>query len=87
MTAPWPATVASGCCSATDRARPGREPDGGGAAASFGPEVDIEGQITRVPVEQVGAVDVERRSELSGHLSREELWGVDDALLTVLGLR
>ena len=34
-----------------------------------------------------GAVDVARLGKRAGHLSREELWGVDDALLTVLGLR
>jgi mRNA interferase MazF len=54
--------------------------------ASFRPEVEIEGETTRVLVEQVGAVDVHRLGGLSGHLSREELWGVDDALTTVLGL-
>jgi mRNA interferase MazF len=55
-------------------------------SASFRPEVDVEGETTRVLVEQVGAVDVARLSDLSGHLSREELWGIDDALMTVLGL-
>ena len=55
--------------------------------ASFRPEVEVEGETTRVLVEQVGAVDVQRLADLSGHLSREELWGVDDALMTVLGLR
>lgn len=55
--------------------------------ASFRPEVDAAGEATRVLVEQVGAVDVQRLGELAGHLSREELWGVDDALTTVLGLR
>jgi mRNA interferase MazF len=56
-------------------------------AASFRPEVEVAGQTTRVLVEQVGAVDIARLGRLAGHLSREELWGVDDALLTVLGLR
>jgi mRNA interferase MazF len=55
--------------------------------ASFRPEIEIEGDTTRVLVEQVGAVDVLRLGELTGHLTREELWGVDDALVTVLGLR
>lgn len=55
--------------------------------ASFRPEIEIEGDPTRVLVEQVAAVDVQRLGELSAHLSREELWGVDDALITVLGLR
>jgi mRNA interferase MazF len=56
-------------------------------AASFRPEVDIDGTLTRVLVEQVGALDATRLGQLVGHLSREELWGVDDALVTVLGLR
>lgn len=56
-------------------------------AASFRPEIDVNGQTTRVLVEQIGAVDASRLGELSGHLSREELWGVDEALTTVLGLR
>lgn len=55
-------------------------------AASFRPEVDIEGSTTRVLVEQVGAVDVQRLGDLAGHLTPEEQWGVDAALLTVLGL-
>ena len=56
-------------------------------AASFRPEVELAGQTTRVLVEHVGAVDVDRLVELAGHLTREELWGVDEALVTVLGLR
>jgi len=56
-------------------------------AASFRPEIDLEGTTTRVLVEQVGAVDARRLRELAGHLSPEELWGVDEALLAVLGLR
>ncbi len=55
--------------------------------ASFRPEIEVEGDTTRVLVEQVGAVDVRRLGDLSGHLTREEVWGVDDALMTVLGLR
>ena len=54
--------------------------------ASFRPEIEISGQRTRVLVEQVGAVDATRLGRLSGHLTHEELWGVDEALLTVLGL-
>jgi mRNA interferase MazF len=55
-------------------------------AASFRPEVVIDGSTTRVLVEQVSTVDARRLGALAGHLSPEELWGVDDALLTVLGL-
>lgn len=55
-------------------------------AASFRPEIDLDGTTTGVLVEQVGAVDARRLGELAGHLSPEELWGIDDALLAVLGL-
>lgn len=55
-------------------------------AASFRPEVEIDGATTRILVEQIGAVDARRLGEVAGHLSAEELWGVDEALLTVLGL-
>ena len=55
-------------------------------AASFRPEIEVHGDATRVLVEQLGAVDTDRLGELAGHLSREELWGVDEALMTVLGL-
>ncbi len=54
--------------------------------ASFRPEITIEGDTTRVLVEQVGAVDVGRLGELRGHLAPEERWGVDAALQTVLAL-
>lgn len=54
--------------------------------ASFRPEIDLDGQATRVLVEQLGAVDASRLGDLSGHLSPEELWGVDEALATVFGL-
>jgi mRNA interferase MazF len=55
--------------------------------ASFRPEVELDGESTRVLVEQLGAVDVSRLGGLAGHLSAEEQWGVDEALLTVLDLR
>ena len=54
--------------------------------ASFRPEIAIDGVTTRVLVEQVGAVDVGRLGDLVGHLTPEERWGIDTALLTVLGL-
>ena len=54
--------------------------------ASFRPQVDVAGEPTRVLVEQIGAVDAGRLGELAGRLTPEELWGVDEALLTVLGL-
>lgn len=54
--------------------------------ASFRPAVEVGGGSTRVLVEQVGAVDAQRLGRRVGVLSVEELWSVDDALLTVLGL-
>jgi len=55
--------------------------------ASFRPGIEVEGDATRVFVERVGAVGMGRLGDLAGHLTREELWGVDDALMTVFGLR
>lgn len=54
--------------------------------ASFRPEITVNGQSTRVLVEQVGAVDVSRLGDLVHHASPEEIWGIDEALMTVLGL-
>jgi mRNA interferase MazF len=56
-------------------------------AASFRPEVDIDGTRTRVLVEQTGAVDVTRLGDRHDHLTAEEQWGVDLALETVFDLR
>jgi mRNA interferase MazF len=55
-------------------------------AASFRPELDIDGRRTRVLVEQVGAVDVDRLGDHVRGASIEEQWQIDAALLTVLGL-
>jgi mRNA interferase MazF len=55
-------------------------------AASFRPEIEINGETTRVLVEQIGAVDTQRLGDLAGHLTHEELWGVDEALMIVLGI-
>lgn len=54
--------------------------------ASFRPEVDVAGDLTRVLVEQLGAVDVQRLGRRAGRLMTEEMWSVDDALVVVLGL-
>jgi len=56
-------------------------------AASFRPEVEIADISTKVLVEQVGAVDMNRLGDVVGQLTPEEQWGVDAALLTVLDLR
>ena len=54
--------------------------------ASFRPEVVVAGDSTRVLVEQLGAVDVSRLGRRVGRLVADEMWTVDDALITVLGL-
>ena len=54
--------------------------------ASFRPEIDVAGERTRVLVEQVGAVDAQRLGDLAGHVTPEEMWGIDEALATILGL-
>lgn len=54
--------------------------------ASFRPEVSIAGDTTRVLVEQVGAVDAQRLGRRVGKLATDEMWAVDEALFTVLGL-
>ena len=54
--------------------------------ASFRPEIEIGGAVTRVLVEQLGAVDVQRLGNRVGQLAVEETWSLDEALATVLGL-
>jgi mRNA interferase MazF len=54
--------------------------------ASFRPEVSIAGDTTRVLVEQVGAVDAQRLGRRVGQLAADEMWAIDEALITVLGL-
>jgi mRNA interferase MazF len=56
-------------------------------AASFRPVIDLLGNATRVLVEQLGPIDAGRLGELVDHVSPEQQWGIDEALLTVLGLR
>ena len=53
---------------------------------SFRPEVEVAGGSTRVLVEQLGAVNVQRLGRCVGSLTAEEMWSIDDALVVVLGL-
>jgi mRNA interferase MazF len=55
-------------------------------AATFRPEVEIDGQMTRVLAEQTAAVDPQRLGASAGHLSFEEMRRVDAALRLVLSL-
>lgn len=54
--------------------------------ASFRAEIQVVDETTNVLVEQLGAVDSTRLGSLVGHVTAEEMWGIDEALLTVLGL-
>jgi mRNA interferase MazF len=54
--------------------------------ASFRPEVEIDGQRTRVLVEQLGAIDPSRLGKSRGLLAFGELRDVDRALAVVVGL-
>lgn len=55
-------------------------------AATFRPEVLIDGATTRVLAEQTAAVDPSRLGERAGLLTFDELRRVDAALRLVLGL-
>lgn len=54
--------------------------------ASFRPEIEVAGTSSRVLVEQVGAVDVSRLGRVVGRATAQEMWGIDESLLVVLGL-
>jgi mRNA interferase MazF len=54
--------------------------------ASFRPEIEIGGQLTRVLAEQTAAVDASRLGKNVGHLSLEEMRRVNSALRIVLDL-
>jgi mRNA interferase MazF len=56
------------------------------AAATFRPEIEVGGETTRVLVEQLRAIDLERLGEQAGRLSPDERRAVDDALEIVLDL-
>ena len=54
--------------------------------ASFRPTITLEGQETRVLVEQTTVLDPERLGRSAGRLEASELRTVDEALMLVLGL-
>ena len=56
------------------------------AGATFRPEIDVGGNRTRVLVEQLRTIDIERLGRHAGRLSPAEQRAVDDALELVLGL-
>jgi len=56
------------------------------AAATFRPEIDLANERTRVLVEQLRAVDVDRLGKFAGRLTPHEQQAVDEALTLVLDL-
>ncbi|MGB6164360.1 MAG: type II toxin-antitoxin system PemK/MazF family toxin [Pseudonocardiaceae bacterium] len=54
--------------------------------ASFRPEIEVAGRMTRVLVEQTTAVDPQRLGDRVGRLALHEMTELDAALRTVLGL-
>jgi len=55
--------------------------------ASFRPEVEIAAERTRVMVEQLRALDVQRLDKFAGRLGEPEMRDVDEALELALALR
>jgi mRNA interferase MazF len=55
-------------------------------SASFRPTIQLDGQETRVLVEQTTVVDPQRLGPSAGRLDARELRAVDDALALLLGL-
>jgi mRNA interferase MazF len=56
------------------------------APATFRPEINVGGESTRVLVEQLRTVDLDRLDQHVGRLGPGEQRAVDDALELVLGL-
>lgn len=56
------------------------------APATFRPEIELAGETTRVLVEQLRTVDIERLDKPAGRLSAAEQGSVDEALMLVLDL-
>ena len=54
--------------------------------ATFRPTITLEGNATRVLVEQTTVVDPQRLGRSAGRLEASELSAVDNALMLVLGL-
>lgn len=55
-------------------------------AASFRPEIEVDGRTTRVLAEQTAAVDPGRLGDSVGYLSSDELRRVEAALRIVMDL-
>lgn len=56
------------------------------AARFFRPTIEVDGQLTRVLVEQTTAVSTDRLGDVAGRLSAQELRSLDEAIVAVFGL-
>ena len=54
--------------------------------ASIRPEITVQKQSTRVLLEQMSAISVERLGKRVGRVNVDEQWSIDDAIVAVLGL-
>lgn len=54
--------------------------------ATFRPTIELDGEETRVLVEQTTVIDPQRLGDSAGRLDASELRALDDALALVLGL-
>lgn len=54
--------------------------------ATFRPVINVDGEDTRVLVEQTTVVDPQRLGQSAGRLEASELLAVDEALSLILGL-
>jgi mRNA interferase MazF len=55
--------------------------------AQYRPEIEVDGTLTRVLIEQTTAVDPQRLGDFADRLDTQEIAAVDDALKLVLALR
>ena len=54
--------------------------------ASIRPDIMVLQQSTKVLVEQMSAISIERLGKKIGHVEIDEQWAIDDAIQAVLGL-
>lgn len=54
--------------------------------ALFRPDIEIDDRPARILVEKVGTIDINRLGDLAGRFTPADQWGVDAALVTVVGL-
>ena len=55
-------------------------------SASIRPNIEIQKQTTKVMIEHMKAISIDRLGKKVGHVKAEELWTIDDALVVLLGL-